>query len=772
MAYKFQLGAARLGGSLVQEGNITAESSQVTASLVTASAIHVPDAALHLNGTAVTATAAELNYLDGADSNINTLVLPASTTISDYAKGFLNDTDEATFKATVNLEIGVDVQAWDQGLQYLAGLNITNQATFQEQVGLEIGVDVQAYDAELAAIAGLTSAANKGIQFTGNGTAATYDLTTFAKTILDDADAPAARTTLGLGSIATQNSGAVNIDGGAIDGTEIGGAVQAFGKFTSVSASQGLTGSLQYEIQSGEGIKQFNFRNGSDVVVQLTSSIAGSGLAYSSGVLSVDLSELTEEVVNVGADSFIFIDADGSVTRRETLADYATAIAGQGLISESGVLAVSTSNGIQVLSDTVQVKLSGSTLFVDSAGLKVASSGITNTELAGNIAADKLQKSTSFWSNAGVLSLSSSVAGAALNLTGGVLDVQTDGSSIEISADKLQVKAGGITNAMLSGSILFSKLESLPQAKILIGDSSGVAQAKSVSGDVTIDKDGLVSIGAGKVTNTMLSGGITNAKLVNSTISNKALGTNLDSLTTAGSNSGITMSSYNGSAAVSDLAINLASSNALVLTNGLDLKTQISGDRQFTGTVTINNLNVTGTLTTVNTTELEVKDKNILIASGSADAATAAGAGITVGGAGVQWKYAVNGLGAAAASGDVWMASGSAGLIDIQAETFYGNLVGAASMPVYSSSGNANLFPGVMVYVGSSAVTFTLPLRSSVPVGSSIKVKGNDSTSSTNKITIQRSGSSDLIDLETSIDLESPFAAIELIAGPSSWLVF
>ena len=50
-------------------------------------------------------------------------------------------------------------------------------------------------------------------------------------------------------------------------------------------------------------------------------------------------------------------------------------------------------------------------------------------------------------------------AGAALSKTGNQLDVEVDNSSIEVNADALRVKALGVTNAMLAGSIDGAKIE-------------------------------------------------------------------------------------------------------------------------------------------------------------------------------------------------------------------------------------------------------------------------------------------------------------------------
>jgi len=113
-------------------------------------------------------------------------------------------TDHSTAKLTSGT---LGVARGGTGLTSVSTL--LNSNTTKSDVGLAnvTNIVAQPVDAELTAIAGLTSAANKGIQFTGSGTAGVYDLTAAGKALLDDADAAAQRTTLGLGTAATSATG-------------------------------------------------------------------------------------------------------------------------------------------------------------------------------------------------------------------------------------------------------------------------------------------------------------------------------------------------------------------------------------------------------------------------------------------------------------------------------------------------------------------------------------------------------------------------------------
>ena len=167
---------------------------------------------------------------------------------------------------------------------------------------------------------------------------------------------------------------AINADGAIdfsstlnVDGLSTMAAITADG---AIDFSSGVTMSGLGTSTVALGTDLMIINDGAGGVIKNTSladystAIAGAGLLSTAGILavvnntngginvaanaiSIDFNDLSAAAVNVAADSFAFLDADGNVTQKESIADLVSAMAGAGLTATNGQL--STQSGVVAL---------------------------------------------------------------------------------------------------------------------------------------------------------------------------------------------------------------------------------------------------------------------------------------------------------------------------------------------------------------------------------------------------------------------------------------
>ena len=218
-----------------------------------------------------------------------------------------------------------------------------------------------------------------------------------------------------------------------------------------------------------------------ETVDDLATLFAGTGLAASSAVLSVDLNELGAAAIASG-DSFAFIDAtDSNASKKETVDDLATLFAGDGLSASSAVLSVAVSGALKVASDKVGISGSFAGTGIGFLGGVDSISGIEvdlNELSAGSIAdGDSLAfidaNDANVTKKEAVADLAALFAGAGLgasnsviavaNATNGGLavnanDMQVDlndlsAAAVDVSADSIAIIDAGDSNSTKKESI-------------------------------------------------------------------------------------------------------------------------------------------------------------------------------------------------------------------------------------------------------------------------------------------------------------------------------
>lgn len=153
---------------------------------------------LHANAQGQLVTGLNADQLDGLDSTAFATAAHVHSA-ADVTSGLL-----ALARGGTHTDLSATGGAKRVLFQESAGADITVRIIAASDLP-DLSATYQPFDADLTAIAALTSAADKLPYATGSGTWALADFSAAGRELVNDADAAAQRTTLGLGTIATFN---------------------------------------------------------------------------------------------------------------------------------------------------------------------------------------------------------------------------------------------------------------------------------------------------------------------------------------------------------------------------------------------------------------------------------------------------------------------------------------------------------------------------------------------------------------------------------------
>lgn len=251
-------------------------------------------------GTGLTFSGGTLEA-DGSAGTVTSVDVSGGTTGLTFSGGPITTSGTITMAGTLAVANG--------------GTGATTAANARTNLGLVIGTNVQAYDATLAALAALSFSGNEMIVSTGAdlfsvvglgsnqflarnsvSNIAAYSVTDFGLSLIDDGTASGARTTLGLGTAAVENTGTSGTNVPLLDGTNSWSGAQTFLNSSGVQildtnashtlgliVGSNLTANRTLTITTGDSNRTLTFSGNADISgtntgdQSLTGDVAGSG---------------------------------------------------------------------------------------------------------------------------------------------------------------------------------------------------------------------------------------------------------------------------------------------------------------------------------------------------------------------------------------------------------------------------------------------------------------------------------------------------------------